>query len=60
MKKKVFMLLALMGLTLAAQADETVTMIVRKPGLVAPECGSVHVAPLAYIEPIVSASGGRL
>ena len=32
-------------------ADETVTMIVPKPGLVAPECGVVHVAPLASIEP---------
>ena len=32
-------------------ADETVTMIVPKPGLRAPECGRIHVAPLAYIEP---------
>lgn len=32
-------------------ADETLTMIVPKPGLSARECGTVHVAPLAYIEP---------
>ena len=32
-------------------ADETLTMMVRKPGLVAPECGVVRVAPLAYLEP---------
>ena len=45
-------------------ADETVTMIVPKTGLVAQEASShvgvLRVAPLAYIEPIVSASGGRL
>ena len=45
-------------------ADETVTMIVPKTGLVAREASShvgvLRVAPLAYIEPIVSASGGRL
>lgn len=33
------------------QADETVTMIVPKPGLASPACGTVSVAPLAYIEP---------
>jgi hypoxanthine-DNA glycosylase len=32
-------------------ADETVTMIVPKPGLTSPACGTVSVAPLAYIEP---------
>ena len=32
-------------------ADETLTMICQKPGLTSPECGTVHVAPLAYIEP---------
>ena len=32
-------------------ADETITMICRKPGLASPECGKVRVAPLAYIEP---------
>ncbi|MBP3867290.1 MAG: NAD(P)H-hydrate epimerase, partial [Eggerthellaceae bacterium] len=32
-------------------ADETITMIARKPGLSARECGEVSVAPLAYIEP---------
>ena len=31
-------------------ADETITMIVPKPGLSAWECGVVRVAPLAYIE----------
>ncbi|MBO4365073.1 MAG: hypothetical protein J5804_02120, partial [Eggerthellaceae bacterium] len=36
-------------------ADETVTMIVRKPGLSAPESGTVRVAPLAYIEPYLEA-----
>lgn len=35
------------------QADETVAMIAPKPGLAAPECGAVHVAPLAYIEPLL-------
>ena len=35
------------------QADETLTMIVRKPGLTTPECGQVRVAPLAYIEPLI-------
>ena len=34
-------------------ADHTVTMIVPKPGLSAPEAGQVHVAPLAYIEPLL-------
>ncbi len=38
------------------QADETVTMIVPKPGLLLPGsalfCGEVHVAPIAYIEPL--------
>lgn len=38
-------------------ADETVTMIVPKPGLAAPACGRVQVAPLAYIEPILAARG---
>ena len=33
--------------------DETLTMIVRKPGLAIPECGDVTVAPLAYIEPLL-------
>ena len=32
-------------------ADETLTMICQKPGLTSPECGTVRVAPLAYIEP---------
>ncbi len=40
------------------QADETVTMIVPKTGLVLPEaapfCGTVRVAPIAYIEPLIS------
>ena len=35
------------------EADETVTMIVPKPGLARPQSGKAHVAPLAYIEPIV-------
>lgn len=35
------------------RADATVTMIVPKPGL-GPSCGTVHVAPLAYIEPLLS------
>ena len=34
-------------------ADETLTMMVGKPGLVAPECGRVSIAPLAYIEPLL-------
>lgn len=34
-------------------ADETITMIVPKPGLSARECGRVQVAPLAYIEPLL-------
>lgn len=34
-------------------ADETITMIVPKPGLSASECGRVRVAPLAYIEPLL-------
>lgn len=37
------------------EADETITMIVSKPGLQAADanrrCGNVRVAPLAYIEP---------
>lgn len=41
------------------RADATVTMIVPKPGLLAPEgallCGRVRVAPLAYIEPLLEA-----
>ena len=41
------------------RADVTVTMIVPKPGLLAPEgapwCGRVRVAPLAYIEPLLEA-----
>ena len=35
-------------------ADQTVTMIAPKPGLTSPECGKVHVAPLAYIEPFLA------
>lgn len=39
------------------RADVTVTMIVPKPGLLAPEgapwCGRVRIAPLAYIEPLL-------
>ena len=35
-------------------ADETVTMIVRKPGLEVPECGVVSVGHLAYFEPYLS------
>ena len=35
-------------------ADETITMIAPKPGLSAEECGTVRVAPLAYIEPYFS------
>lgn len=31
--------------------EETITMICPKPGLTAQECGTVRVAPLAYIEP---------
>ena len=34
-------------------ADETVTMIVPKPGCRAKECGRVEVAPLAYVEPLL-------
>ena len=34
-------------------ADETVTMIVSKPGLTAEECGTVRVIELAYIEPFL-------
>ena len=34
-------------------ADETVTMIVPKPGLEAPVCGRVTVAQIAYIEPLL-------
>ena len=35
-------------------ADETVAMIACKPGLTASECGAVCVAPLAYIEPLLT------
>lgn len=39
------------------KAHETVTMIASKPGLETPYafafCGTVHVAPIAYIEPIL-------
>ena len=35
-------------------ADETISMIAPKPGLSAEECGTVRVAPLAYIEPYFS------
>ncbi len=35
-------------------ADETITMIAPKPGLSAEECGTVRMAPLAYIEPYFS------
>lgn len=35
-------------------ADETITMMVPKPGLAATECGRVHIAPLAYIEPLLT------
>lgn len=39
------------------KAHETVTMIASKPGLETPYafafCGTVHVAPLAYIEPVL-------
>ena len=34
-------------------ASETITMMARKPGLVAKECGKVNVAPLAYLEPFL-------
>ncbi|MDO4400588.1 MAG: NAD(P)H-hydrate epimerase [Coriobacteriia bacterium] len=34
-------------------ADETITMMARKPGLTASECGRVHVAPLSYLEPFI-------
>ncbi|MBQ9068847.1 MAG: NAD(P)H-hydrate epimerase [Eggerthellaceae bacterium] len=34
------------------RADHTVTMIVPKPGLDHPAAGTVHTAPLAYIEPL--------
>lgn len=41
----------------AVRADATVTMIVPKPGLLAPAgapyCGRMRVAPLAYIEPLL-------
>ncbi|MEC4176158.1 DNA-deoxyinosine glycosylase [Adlercreutzia sp. R7] len=41
----------------SVRADVTVTMIVPKPGLLAPAgapyCGRVRVAPLAYIEPLL-------
>ena len=43
------------------EADETVTMIVSKPGLELPGSkryyGLVRVAPLAYIEPLVDSVG---
>ena len=39
-------------------ADETITMMVTKPGLSATECGTVRVAPLAYIEPLLE--GGSI
>lgn len=35
-------------------ATETLTMMVRKPGLVASECGVVRVAPLNYLEPFIA------
>lgn len=35
-------------------ADETITMMVPKPGLAASECGRVRIASLAYIEPLLS------
>ena len=35
----------------AIVADETITMIVAKPGLGAAECGHVRVASVVYIEP---------
>lgn len=42
----------------AVRADLTVTMIVPKPGLIAPAaapyCGRMRVAPLAYIEPLLA------
>ena len=42
--------------TPCVQADETITMIVAKPGLLlagsASLCGAVRIAPLAYIEPL--------
>lgn len=45
------------------KADETVTMIVSKPGLETPFafafCGTVSVAPLAYIEPILEEKAGN-
>ena len=34
-------------------AAETLTMMVRKPGLAASECGVVRVAPLAYLAPFL-------
>ena len=34
-------------------ATETLTMMVRKPGLSASECGPVRVAPLAYLAPFL-------
>lgn len=45
------------------KADETVTMIVSKPGLETPFafafCGTVSVAPLAYIDPILEEKTGN-
>ncbi len=35
-------------------ANETVTMIVPKPGLDNVDCGGITVAPLAYIEPLLA------
>ena len=37
-------------------ADETITMIVPKPGLSTWECGTTRIAPLAYIEPILQST----
>ncbi|MDO4533677.1 MAG: NAD(P)H-hydrate epimerase, partial [Coriobacteriia bacterium] len=34
-------------------ADETITMIVPKPGCTVSECGRVSVVPLSYIEPLL-------
>ena len=34
-------------------ADETISMIVAKPGLTAPECGKVRIAPVVYSEPFL-------
>lgn len=49
--------------TPCVKADETVTMIVSKPGLETPFafafCGTVSVAPLAYIKPILEEKAGN-